>query len=213
MDRQTKTNIYLFTAITFLYVLNSCVIRIFYIDDLFFLNSYGGKFDQQYVQQMLSFDKKWGFIKYVFIPFGLFLRISLVTYIIYLGLYLVNVDVSIKYLYKVTILGELIFLVFTITRTILIFFHNFTSFEELGRYAPFRFITVETISNYPPWIKIPMLIINPVEILYWFVLSFLISKLLSWNYFKSTLLVIKTYVVGLIVWIIFIVFINTVLLG
>lgn len=213
MERQTKINIYLFIAITFLYVINSLVIRIFYIDDLFFFNSYGGKFDQQHVQQILSIDKRWGFIKFIFIPIGLFIRISLVAYITYLGLYLANIKIPIKYLYKIAILGEFTFLLFTIIRTILVFYHDFTSFEELGSYAPFRFISIENISNYPVWIKTPMLIINPVEILYWFVLSFLISKLFTWNYFKSVLFLIKTYVLGLIVWIIFIVFINIVLLG
>lgn len=213
MEKQTKKNIYVFIIISCIYVINSLVIRIFYIDDVFFYNSYGGKFDQQHVQEILNIDKQWGFIKYLFTPIGLFIRVSLVVLVFYLGLYLADIKISINELYKVAIWGEFTFLLFTIIRTGLVFNHDFTSFEELGNYAPFHLIPIESINEYPVWIRTPMFIINPIEILYWLVLSFLLSKQLTWSYFRSMLFVVKTYVLGLFIWIIFLVFIKIVLLN
>ncbi|NOU18626.1 MAG: hypothetical protein HOO91_13805 [Bacteroidales bacterium] len=207
LDIITKRSIYLFIAVASIYVINSLVIRLFYIDDIFFFNTYGGKFNADEAHKILQLDKSWGFIKFLFIPITLFIRISFVVLCFYIGLYLAEIRVSMRELYKVVIVAEFTFILFTIIRTILVFNHSFTSFEELGGYSPFRFISTVKLNSYPDWIKIPMGILNSIEFLYWLVLSFLLAKLMKWNFLKSLSFVLKTYVLGLLVWILFVVFI------
>ena len=213
MDKQTKRNIYIFAVISCLYIANSLILRFLYVDDEMFLNSFGAKFDLEKAQEILRFDKNWVYIKFLFTPIAFFVRATIVVFIFFLGLYLNEVKTSVKDLYRIAILGEITFLLFTSIRTGLVFNHEFSSLAEIGNYAPFRFIPLEKISDYPVWLKIPMSVINPIEILYWIVLAFLLSKQMTWNYLKSLLFVIKTYVVGLFIWIVFLIFVKVILIN
>jgi len=207
LNKITKRNRYLFIAIAGIYIINAVIIRFFYVEDIFFFNTYGGKFNSENVKEIIELDKNWGFIKFLFIPIILFFRISFVVICFYIGLFLLEIKVSIRELYKIVILAELTFLIFTLIRTILVFNHDFTSFDELESFAPFRFIPFAKLASYPDWVKIPMSVLNSIEVLYWLVLSFLLTKFMSWSFLKSILFVLKTYVVGLLIWILFLVFI------
>lgn len=212
LKAKTNKNIYLFLVIAGLYIINASIIRFFYVDDTFFFNSYGGKFDSEGANKIMELDKNWGFIKLLFIPITLFVKISFVVICIYIGIFLSEIKIAIRELFKIVTIAEITFLLFTLIRTILVFNHSFTSFEDLGNFAPFRIIPFANINSFPDWLKIPIGIINSIEILYWLVLSFLLAKLMDWSFIKSFLFIIKTYVLGLLIWILFIVFIVSVVI-
>ncbi|HET54098.1 MAG TPA: hypothetical protein ENN33_02655 [Ignavibacteria bacterium] len=177
------------------------------------MNSFGASIDSEKAAEFLSMDKRWGFVKHLFTPIGLFIRISVVSLIFYLGFYLSDVSCSLKKLYGVVLISDFTFLFFTVLRTMLIFNQDFTSLAEISSYAPFRIITFDSISEFPIWAKIPLRIINLVEVLYWVVLGLLLSRITLWSYIKSFLFVLKTYVLALTFWIVFLIFVNVVLIN
>lgn len=93
------------------------------------------------------------------------------------------------------------------------FNQDFTSLAEINSFAPFRIIPFESFSELPVWVKIPLNIISIIEVLYWVVLGFLLSRITLWSYIKSFLFILKTYVLALVFWIVFLVFVVVVLIN
>jgi hypothetical protein len=177
------------------------------------LRSFGASIDSEKAAEFLSMDKRWGFVKHLITPIGLFIRVSVVSLIFYLGFYVSDVSCSLKRLFGVVLLSEFTFLFFTVLRTLFMFNQNFTSLVEISSFAPFRIISFESISEFPVWVKIPLKIISIIEVTYWVVLGFILSRFMLWSFIKSFLFVLKTYVLALLFWIVFLIFIIVVLIN
>jgi hypothetical protein len=213
MDNTIKKNVFLFILISCIYIINSLILRFFFVDDELLLNSFGASIDSEKAYEFLRMDKRWGFVRHLFTPIGLFVRVSVVSLIFYLGFYLLDVSCSLRKLFGVVIISEFTFLFFTALRTVLMYNQDFTNLDEISRFAPFRFISFESISDFPVWVKIPLKIVSTIEVLYWTVLGFLLSRIMFWSFIRSFLFVLKTYVLALTLWIVFLIFVNVVLIN
>jgi hypothetical protein len=128
---------------------------------------------------------------FLFIPIGITIRLLLVVVILNAQLSLVEHNVKVRELFGIVLLWEVAFLIFLVIITGLVFTHTFTSFEELSGYSLFHLIPNQTREALPGWLQIQKRIVNPVDTLYWVVLSGLFVQYFAWNYLRGVPVRIK----------------------
>lgn len=103
--------------------------------------------------------------------------------------------------------GVFIFMAF-IKLLFLWFNRGSLSLEYLQFFTPLSLINLFSVGEIDRWYIYPLQTINLFEIVYWFVLAYLLKMEIQKTFWKSFEFVLSTYVVGLIVWVVFVVFLT-----
>lgn len=174
-------------------------------------NFYSDLLTYQQLEQLLESQKKWYWLGYAIIPLVILFRVSLVTLCLSVGMFFYNTEnqVKFKYLFKVVLLGEFIFVLLTYFK----FFYFYLiktdyTLQDIQQFYPFSYINFLTIENLEPWLVYPLQVINLFEIGYFFILVHGLCKLLKNKYWKSFEIVTVSYGTGLAIWIALIMFLT-----
>jgi hypothetical protein len=174
-------------------LISSELIHEYYIDFL----------PQKKISELLTTQKKWEWISYILLPLIVFLRASLVSTSLNIGLFFYDTENKIyfKQLFKIALLGEFVlvlvgyvkFFYFTFFRT------NYTLLD-VQQFYPFSIINFFNIESLETWFIYPLQTVNLFEIGYFFVLVYGLHKLMRNNYWKSFEIIAISYGLGLLIW-------------
>ena len=93
-------------------------------------------------------------------------------------------------------------------KTVVIALAKLEDLNELQYIASFSLLSIINNKNIDPWFIYPLYTINIFEILYWLFLAFILKTLLQKEYTRMIKFVFSTYGVGLLIFIIVVMFIN-----
>jgi len=177
------------------------------LNEAVFWNSFGQQLSLSRIQFLMTEQRKWIWVIYVLIPPAYLVKTLVVTLCLLTGAILFDIRASFHNLFRVTMIAEGVFLIPAIIKV-----YWFSKLEST--------YGLDEIKNFNPWslpgilgegkASAPILIaghsVDAFEVLYWFVLAYGIYLVSGRSYGLSLKLVLSSYGVGLIIWILLLIF-------
>ena len=203
--KSDKNNFILIILLNFLiaFIANELI-----ISEQIFYTSFSQQLEIERIQKFIGLYKKWEYIGYFISPVLLSIKLFVISLCIYIGIFLSNYKIRFRDLLSVVIKAEFILLLYNITKTILYFFININTFADISYFQPLSILQLIGAENVNKAFIYPLSILNIFELLYWFALAIGIKQLTKKSFDKSLLLVLLTYGIGLLAWVIFIMFLT-----
>lgn len=159
------------------------------------------------ISSILEIKKKWSWISYFIVPLITLLKVSIISAILDIGCFFFSKEVKYKKLFNIVIKAEFIFLLVIVFKTIwFYFFQTNYNLEDLQYFYPLSALNIISYEDLQPWFIYPFQVFNLFELAYWFVLAYLIGKELNENTDKSFSIVASSYGVGLLIWVVGVMF-------
>jgi hypothetical protein len=186
-----------------LYITNTIVITDEIIHDTFSL-----EISSEEIRQILLFKKKYGWISYVAQPMALLIKIYFTAGCLFMGLMIYDVRVKFSKILRTVLLGEFVFVIYTVFRLGFIYTKDFSSLEQIQKFWPLSLFSLFSSDSIPQWLFYPLYTINIAEIAYWLVLSLGLTYLIKTKFLQSLKTVLTSYGAGLLLWMVFLVFVQ-----
>ncbi len=159
------------------------------------------------IETIFEAKAKWAWVSYVAIPILLFLKITIIAWILAIGGFFAETELPHKVYFQMVLKAEFIFLLSVVFK---IFWFKFVtpdfSFEEVQQFVPLSLQQLLDTSTIPQWALYPLQLINIFEIGYWVILAVSLSKATKkTNGFK---ILAMSYGPALIIWVVFIMFLT-----
>ena len=177
-----------------------------YTDDIYYY-AFSDTLSGERIDELIAGMKDAAWIGYIFIPFIYALKIFLVSASIYTGVFLLNVRASFSAIFHTALKCEFLFLIPVVLRLFwFTLINTHYTLEDIDNFPPFSILTFLELKDAEIWLTYALSFINLIQLTYIILISKGISSVLDINFGKSVGLVIKSYGAGLILWILFIVF-------
>lgn len=186
------------------YILNEIIITA----DVYF-QTYAEQVAVERIEELIKFVDKWQVVGYALIPLMLTLKISFTAICLNIGTIFNNYKISFARLFRIALIAEVIFAIATLTRNLwLLGYNDVNTMTDIQQFYPLSLMAFFDVNEIPSWMIYPIHTINLFEVLYWFALAIGLSMVLNENRKKMFTLVLGSYGVGLLVWMVFVVFLS-----
>lgn len=177
-------------------------------DDLLY-DYFGDQLSTQRIMTFIDESRKWNWLAYVVIPIVYFFKFSAISLCLYLGALLINAKIKLSEFYRIVIASEYLFLAPAIIK---LYWFSFIDIHytigDLQSFFPLSVYSTFEITDLEMWVLYPLQVLNIFELFYWCVLSFQLKNLIERDFVGSLGFVASTYGVGLLLWVIFVMFLT-----
>ncbi len=198
----------LFALIVFSYFIISFSSNNLVFTKEFYFNILNGILSENRIESFIETKMKYEWIGYFFIPVFLLLKLFVVSCLIYIGLNISDYSTNFKSLFCIVTIAESTMVIASLFKLYYIVIFNITDIEVLKRFFPLSIITFFNLKNIPFYLVYPLQQINIFELGYWLLLAYGIKTLENVDFKKALKITSLSYGVGLVIWSIFIVFIQ-----
>ncbi len=201
----------LFTGIILLNIIVIWLSKTVLINETVFYNTYSEQLTIDRSLQLFENLKKFSWVSYVLIPIMLIIKFTLVSIVLYTGIFFYNLHYKITFgtIFKIVIASELIFIFAGVIK--FLWFYLFAGnydLNDIGFFYPLSLINLFKITEVSKvWIY-PLQIVNLFQILYIIALSFGLRKIGHLSESESDKVVLSSYLPALALWIILVMFIS-----
>ncbi|MEO8255160.1 MAG: hypothetical protein ABI554_12330 [Flavobacterium sp.] len=180
--------------------------KVIHFDDLVY-NSLSEQLTSQQVEKFLGFQKKWEWVGYVFIPFFLLIKTTIITTILYIGLFFFDKDLRFTNLWNIVLKAEFIFLLVPVFKIIwFYYFQTNYNLQDVQNFYPLSALNIVGYNDLETWFVYPFQTLNLFELAYIIYLGYQIGQLTSTNTDRGLKLVAYSYVPALLLWVVTIMF-------
>jgi hypothetical protein len=164
------------------------------------------------IQELSKESEKWVWFSYAIVPLIYLIKFSLVSTCLYIGAFFMNKRLKFNELFLVAIKAEMVFIFLSLFKIIWfsIFKTDYT-YLDFTTFSPISLLSIVGIESVDKIWHYPLQVFSLFEVVYWFVLAFGIKKLLEKDLAPSFKLVLSSYGLGLLSWIVVIMFITATL--
>lgn len=171
------------------------------------LNSLSEQLSADRIQNFISTQKKWEWLTYIIFPLLLLFKWLLTSIAMYTGTIFFEFKATFKELFRIVLLSEIVFLVLALVKFLWFFIYkDHLTLEYVQFFQPLSLSNLFNVGELEPWFIYPVQSFNLFELSYWFSLAFLLSKKLDMPFWKSFDFVLSTYVIGFLIWLVFVSF-------
>ena len=175
-------------------------------EDLYYA-SFGEQLTIEKIEQLFSFQNEFSWVNYIVLPFSILIKTSIITLVIYTGVILSSLKVSLRLIFRIVAQAEFIFLLMGFVRFFWFYFSQTgINFTTLGFFQPLSVVNFFSPEDDLSYLIYPLQLINLFEITYWFILAYLLKNLLKKSFWESFEFVLSTYGVALVIWVVFVTF-------
>ena len=165
------------------------------------------KFLDHQIEDILKFKRKWEWIYSVLLYIVFYIKIAFISTILYTVLFFKNKKIKYNEILEIVLVAEFIFLFVPIIKmTWFYFFMNNYTLKNFQQFFPLSLANFFNINQLPLWLLYPMQTINLFEIVYIYLLSYLISKKINFSFFKTSIIILTAYLPTIFLWIMLIIF-------
>lgn len=181
------------------------------INEVVFYNAFSEQLTYERSLKLFENLKRYSWISYALTPVILLLKFSIISFVIYFGIVLYNVQekISLKAVFKIVIASEFVFLVAGLLKFLwFYFFASNYDLNDLGFFYPMSLINFfkrGEVSNL--WIY-PLQTVNVFHIFYILSISFALNQNCRLDKSDSEKIVLVSYVPALCLWIALIMFLT-----
>jgi len=175
---------------------------LFLVDNLYY-QSLAKQLEVDRITKIIEFSRKWQWLIYIYIPFVVLIRVGFSTFCLYTGCYYAEIKIRFHKLFKISLLADFVFVFAGVTKlVILIFFKNVHTLDDL-QFQPFSLLELFDRSSVEPCFIYPLSLIGLFELIYWVVLARLLAEVIEQPFEKSLKMVALSYGSGLVLWVLF----------
>lgn len=183
----------------------------FLINEIVFYNTYSEQLTVDRSLQLFESVKKVSWISYVFLPIMLFIKFTLISIVIYIGIFFYNLYEKVAFgrVFKTVIGSEIIIVIASLTKFLWLYlFGGNYDLNDIGFFYPLSLINLFNISEVDKIWVYPLQIVNLYQVVYIIALSFGLRKVCNIGESESDKIVLSSYMPALVVWIALIMFIS-----
>ena len=149
---------------------------------------------------LLNTSPKFKILLYTCSVLLLFLKYSLISLLIYTTFYLNLVKVSYHSVFKIVCLAEMVFLIPAMIKVIWFIIYPPTALEQWSSFYPLSLHSVLSGISIPAVIAYPLQLLNAFELTYILTLTYLLQKLVKYDFDHLMKMVLISYLPALFVW-------------
>jgi hypothetical protein len=179
------------------------------ISETLYYNTFSEQLTEEKIEEAFSFNQKWSWLGYVFIPIIYLLKFSFISLVLLTGLFFINKTVSFSVLFKAVMLAEIPFLLIPLIKLFwFLFIQTQYTFNDLQYFYPLSALQLFDVKSLAIWQIYPLQLLNVFEMVYWGMLAYWLKRLLNITLTKSMEMVIASYGTGLLLWVVFVTFLS-----
>ncbi len=143
-------------------------------------------------------------LKFLSIPFGYAFKLSIIAFILWTGAFLFGYKISFAQMWKIAILGEMVFLLAEFTKIIWLIVSPYdVTIWDIKAFYPLSLMSLFDINSIPQNWVYPLQSINLFEPLHWLVLVYGIHVTARKKLDYAFAIVFTTYVPAFLMWLIY----------
>ncbi len=159
------------------------------------------------IEDYFATQARWRWVQYVLPPVVLYLKTTIMAWILAIGGFFYGVSLPHKKYWKIVLQAEFVFLLSAVFKILwFVFIQTSFSLEELQQFIPFSLQSVLDTSTIPLWALYPLQLLNAFEVVYWIIIILLINQATKTK--KGFGVVLASYGPALFIWMIFIMFLT-----
>jgi hypothetical protein len=206
---QKSNYLEIFSYICIYLVTTALLFNTFLISDTLYYNSFSEQLTAEKIEEAFSFNQKWAWLGYVFIPIIYLLKFSLISLVLLTGFFFIDKKVSFSLLFKAVMLAEIPFLLVPLIKLFwFLFIQTHYTFNDLQYFYPLSALQLFDVKSLPTWQIYPLQLLNVFELAYWVLLAYWLKRLLNITLTKGMEVVIASYGTGLLLWVVFVTFLS-----
>jgi hypothetical protein len=152
--------------------------------------------------------KEWAWLGYVLVPIIFAIKFMLITSCLYAGVFMDSISLKFRQLFSVVVVAELLFLLPTLIKVSwFVFVADSYTFQDVIYFSPWALSGFVGITKDTDKLLAYLLqVTNLFEVFYMLLLAFGLQYLTQKTYFNALILTLKSYGLGLLLWITFVSF-------
>ena len=165
----------LFFVITIISIVITFSLNYLFLSDGLYYQSFGEKIATDRIAKIIEQSQKWQWLGYLFVPIAILTRVGFTATCIYIGLFVANLKVRFRELFKVALLADFVFVMAGLVKlVILIFFKEVNTLGDL-QFQPLSLMELFDRKSVDVLFIYPLSIISAFELIYWLTLAWLLT--------------------------------------
>lgn len=198
-----------FLALCLINFLISYVSSEFVLTKDVYYQTYGEQVAIERIDRYLELRDSWNWIGYTFIPIILLIKMGYTAVCLSIGTLFAGLKIGFGKLFRIALLAESVFVVAAVARTTwLLFVIDVGVLQDVQYFYPLSLLNMFDPGSLERWFIYPMHTLNLFELTYWLALALGLGWVVKEQYDKMLRLVLSTYGIGLLIWMVFIVFLS-----
>ncbi len=199
-------NLYIWIYIIIIYTILLIISNEFIITEDIIISEYDEKLTSDQINRILSFRESFGWISYLLQIVLFTLKVFFVSVCLSIGMLFADIKLDFKKIIKVVLISEIIYIIYTCIRLIMLGIKDFNSLKQIQYFFPGSLLSFFNPEQLSKVFVYPLQVINIPQILYFFALAFGLTVILKNRYLTNLKIVISSYGTGLALWIAIVVF-------
>lgn len=177
--------------------------------DIAIVDFYYDQLSMNQIESLIQNMRKYQWLGYTLIPIIYFIKISLITLCVYTGILLANIkSLGFSGIFSAVVLADILFLIPGVVKIFWFSFQPDYTLEDLQYFMPGSLLNLFNPKEIEPWLVYPLQSINVWEVAFWFALAYELKAYFQDDFAKSFGTVMASYGSGLVIWIVFVVFLT-----
>ncbi|NVO10833.1 MAG: hypothetical protein HXX16_12775 [Bacteroidales bacterium] len=197
-----------FLIVCLLYIVSSFILNVFVITDNLYYNALGEQLSAERISRIFEIREKFSWINYVILPLLVALKLVLVSFSLNIGALVFGHNISFAKLFKITVIAEVIFLLADLSKMAYFLMYPPHTLQEINNFYPLSLVNLFNIKEVASWLIYPLQQFNVFEFFYWLALALGLKTVLNKGYSSMLKMVASSYGVGLIIWLLLIMFLT-----
>lgn len=177
-------------------------------DDLVF-SALGDQLSYERINDIIDSDKKFRWLSYLLLPIFLLLKFFMVGFSLSLLGIMTGIENSFIQFFKSVVVAEFVFVLPFLLKVLWFgFIQTDYSLSDIQYFSPLSIFGLFQPEEVQSWLIYPLQLLNLFELAYWCILAWQLKDLLNRDFAGSLGFVASTYGVGLLLWVIFVMFLT-----
>ena len=181
------------------------------INEIVFFNTYSEQLTYERSMELFSMMKSYSWTGYLLGPLVLIIKFSVVSLVIYIGVFLNDMqkEISLGKVFTVVIACEVVFVLASIIKLLwFIFFAGNYTLNDLSFFYPLSLINLFRQPEVASYWVYPLQTVNLFQLVYVVMLAAGLAKISSVKRDATDKIILITYVPAIFIWIVFIIFLT-----
>ena len=188
-----------FAGICFIYLFFNWYLQTSVLTNEVYYNSLAGRISTDKLAAFLAGQHRYSFISYLLVPFALLVKISLVSFCLFTGILLTARNLPFRTIFKIALFAESAFTASTLLKLLLLAFSsNISNLSQLEGFAPLSLFSLIKAHSVPAWLAYPLQTIDIFQIAYFLMLAGGLRFFTKESFRNMFLLVLGSYGLGLL---------------
>lgn len=198
---------YFYLVISILTIFIAALSSSMFISEELFYNSFSDLISVDKIDEIMQISKRWVLLGYAFVPLTILLRSLYTATCLYSASFFGKSTLQFKDCFTISLKADAVFLLANIA---ILIYWSLVGVNTIEEYSvnPFSLLRIVDSANIERWLRYPLLQISLFELLYWLTLAKFLSIASVKPFGKSLAFVVGSYGVGLLLWIVVVMFLT-----